>query len=88
MAELEYRLTETQEVMIALSEKIDRWETDSASAITVFVAQIIDQNPPVAYTDDFNEALAELKSRGAIETGYRLVRIIDRESIVTAARRP
>ena len=28
LAELEYRLTETQEVMIALSEKIDRWEVE------------------------------------------------------------
>lgn len=34
-----------------------------------------------------NEALAEMKSKGAIETGYRLVRINDRDAVAAAADR-
>ena len=32
LSEVERRLTDTQDVMIALSEKIDRWERDGAPA--------------------------------------------------------
>ena len=31
-----------------------------------------------------NEALAELKTRGSIETGYRLVRLLDRDEVAAA----
>jgi CRP-like cAMP-binding protein len=34
-----------------------------------------------------NEALAEMKAGGAIETGYRLIRIIDRDTVATTAGR-
>jgi len=32
-----------------------------------------------------NEALAELRTRGAVETGYRLIRLVDRDAARTAA---
>jgi CRP-like cAMP-binding protein len=32
-----------------------------------------------------NEALAELRSRGAVETGYRVIRLVDRSVAATAA---
>ena len=35
-----------------------------------------------------NEALAELRSRGSVETGYRMIRLVDRDAARKAAHNP
>ncbi|MFQ5967830.1 MAG: Crp/Fnr family transcriptional regulator [Acidimicrobiia bacterium] len=86
------QLEETQRRVIHLMHKTvkaqvaDLLTEESDSSGEVKLSQATIATLLGASRQSVNEALSELRSEGVVETGYRMVKVIDREGLVAAAR--